>query len=260
VLGIGSPRSRSEEAALARPTIGIAAAIAATAVCASAGPAAAHPHVWVTVESTLLYEQGSIAAIRHKWSFDEFYTSMAVQGLDKNNDGRYERDELAELAKVNMDGLKEFSYFTHVKLADHGLTLADVKDYYLEYEEAAPRTVQGGTTAANAGNAPEAKRENRKVLSLYFTLPLNQPVLADAPGFSFTVADPSFFIAFEFAKTDPIKLGPGAPADCRIGIGDSERDAEDAKRLGEAFFKQMGSQGFGLSLGKPVSVRCGPKS
>ena len=74
--------------------------------------AAAHPHVWVTFETTVLYDKGTFAGVRHKWMFDEFYTTMAIEGLDKNKDGIYDREELAELAKVNIDGLKDFAYFT----------------------------------------------------------------------------------------------------------------------------------------------------
>jgi ABC-type uncharacterized transport system substrate-binding protein len=269
---------------LARSTTAlIGAVLAAAASALAAPPAAAHPHVWVTVESTLIYEQGSLVGIRHKWTFDEFYTAMAIQGLDTNNDGQYSREELAELAQVNIDGLKDFSYFTYPKLAGVELPVGEVKDYYLEYADA--KQQDGGQAApkaqdknaapqSNGGVAgrvqnwfsgkpdPTAAPEKPKALSLHFTLPFKQPVLADAPGFTFTVTDPSFFIAFEFAKHDPIKLGPGAPADCRISIGDAERDAEDAKRLGEAFFKQQqqSGQGFGFSLAKPVAVQCGPKS
>ena len=50
-------------------------------------PVQAHPHVWVTVESTLLYERGSFTGLYHKWTFDEFYSAMAVEGLDTNKDG-----------------------------------------------------------------------------------------------------------------------------------------------------------------------------
>jgi len=245
---------------------------------AGTGPAAAHPHVWITVESVVVYEGGSITAIHHTWTFDEFYTTMAIQGLDTNNDGNYDRKELAELAKVNMDGLKEFAYFTHVKLADQGLTVEDPKDYYLEYAEA---KVQGESEPTPQPSRPSAGNDGKsgvvgrvqnwfsgsskpkppakpKMLSLHFTLPLKQPVLAEAPGFTFSVSDPTFFIAFELAKDNPVTLGPGAPVGCRIAIGGAQREAEDTKRLGEAFFNQMGAQGFGLA--KPISVACEPKS
>ena len=243
---------------------------------AGVAPAAAHPHVWITVESVVVYERGSIAAIRHTWTFDELYTTMAIQGLDANNDCNYDRTELAELAKVNMDGLKEFAYFTQVKLADQALGVEDPKDHYLVYAEATAqgesepsaqppaRGADDGTKSGVAGRVqswfsggskskPAAKP---KVLSLHFTLPLKQPVLAEAPGFTFSVSDPTFFIAFELAKDNPVRLGPGAPAGCRIAVGGTE----DTKGLGEALTNQMGAAGFSLGLAKPIAVVCEPKS
>ena len=250
----------------------------AALLAATAGPATAHPHVWITVESVVVYERGSMAGIQHTWTFDEMYTTMAIQGLDTNNDGHYDRAELAELAKVNMEGLKEFAYFTHVKLADQTLAIEDPKDAYLDYVEA---TAQGQSEPAPPAAAPksdgksgvigrvqswfssggkESPAPKPKVLRLHFTLPLQQPVLAEAQGFSFSVSDPMLFIAFEMAKDNPVKLGAGAPPACRIAIGGEERDAEDAKRLGQAFATQMGGQGFGLGFAKPIAVTCEPKS
>lgn len=250
----------------------------AALLAATAAPAWAHPHVWVTVENIVVYERGSIAAILHTWTFDEMYTTMAIQGLDKNNDGNYDRDELAELAKVNMDGLKEFAYFTHVKLADQALAVEDPKDAYLDYVEAtaqgqsepdpqpsaaAPKSdgksgVVGRVQNWFSGGGKDKPAPKPKLLRLHFTLPLQQPVLAEAQGFSFTVSDPMFFIAFEMAKDNPVKLGPGAPPGCRIAIGGEERDADDTQRLGQAFANQ--GFGFGGGFAKAIAVTCEPKS
>ena len=41
------------------------------------------------------------------------------------------------------------------------------------------------------------------MLSLNFTLPFANPVLEEAKGLTFSVYDPSYFIAFELAKTEP---------------------------------------------------------
>lgn len=254
-------------------------AATATVLSAAAAPAVkAHPHVWITVESTVLYEQGSIAGIRHKWTFDEFYTAMAIQGLDANNDGNYDRKELAELTKVNIDGLREFAFFTHVKLADHALEVDDARDAYLDYAEATalgesePTPAEKGQSSEtkpsvvgrmqnwfsgdSKGSKPGAKP---KVLSLHFTLPLKQPVLAEAPGFTFSVSDPTFFIAFELAKDNAVTLGPGAPAGCKVSVGGAQRDADDAKRLGESFANQLGGQSIGFSFAKSIAVACEAK-
>lgn len=242
-----------------------------------AAPVAAHPHVWITVESEVVYERGSIAAIRHTWTFDEFYATMAIQGLDTNNDGNYDRNELAELAKVNMDGLKEFGFFTHLWLADQKLAIEEPRDYYLVYAQAtalgesepgapspapdneAKPGLAGRVQKWFSGSSKSKAAEKPKVLSLHFTLPLKQPVLAEAPGFTFSVSDPTFFIAFELAKDNPVKLGPGAPAGCRVAIGGAEREAGDTKRLGEAFSNQTGAQSFSLGFAKPIAVICEPK-
>ena len=103
---------------------------------ASTDPARAHPHVWVSVEATIVYEQGSIVGLRQKWTFDEFYSEMAIQGLDTNNDGIYDRNELAELAKLNVEGLAHFKYFTYPMLGTQQLELDTPKEYWLEYAEA----------------------------------------------------------------------------------------------------------------------------
>jgi ABC-type uncharacterized transport system substrate-binding protein len=255
----------------------------------AAGSARAHPHVWVTVETTVLFERGSIAGFRHKWSFDELYATMAIQGLDANNDGTYSREELAELAKVNIEGLKDFGYFTHARLGEGRLAIGAPTDYYLEHV-APPKPATAPVPPAAATGAPAPKSsdaetdasllgrlgsaifgrkppdgvagggEPAKVLSLHFTVPLAQPVLAEAEGFAFGVYDPSFFIAFDMAKDDAVKLGAGAPAGCRIEIGSPSKNVDDAQRLGEAFAQQLGQMNFGFAASQPIRVTCGPKS
>ncbi len=238
--------------------------LALAVMLGTASPVSAHPHVWITVESVVVYERGSITAIQHTWTFDEMYTTVAIHGLDANNDGNYDRNELAELAKVNMEGLKEFAYFTQSKLVDQVLVFEDPKDYYLEYSEArAEGQSEPAATGADKGAKPDVadrSRNGKKALSLHFTLPLKVPVLAEAPGFSFTVSDPTFFIAFALAKDNPVKLGAGAPPGCRVTIGGTERDAQAAKGLNEAFATQLGAQSFGLGFAKPIAVMCASKS
>lgn len=218
---------------------GLASACAASVgLLAGTAPASAHPHVWVAVETTVLYEAGRIVGLRHRWSFDDLYTAMAIQGLDANGDGRYEREELAELAQVNIDGLKEFAYFTQARLGTRELPLAAPADYWLEHKD--------------------------NVLSLHFTLPLAEPVLAEAPEFTFAVSDPSYFIAFDLAKENPIRLSEAAPAGCRATIG-AEAASAEATALVDAFKSATAglppdlNRAAIVGAGKTVSVSC-PKS
>ena len=82
---------------------GIALAVSLAAL-GMAGPAAAHPHVWVTSQTTVIYENGAIAALKHRWLFDEFYTAGAVEGLDKNKDGFLTQAEFNEIVTLGPGG------------------------------------------------------------------------------------------------------------------------------------------------------------
>jgi ABC-type uncharacterized transport system substrate-binding protein len=200
--------------------------LAALLCAALASTAEAHPHVWVTVETTVLQDHGAFVGLSHKWTFDEAYTATAIDGLDKNKDGIYDREELAELAKVNIDGLKDFAFFTYAFLGGQKLGLGEAKDYWLEHK--------GG------------------LLSLYFTLPFSAPVPTQAKGFAFTIRDPEFFVAFELAETDAVKLDAGTPKSCAVKVGDPEQKPGDGSALGE-LLGQLGVFGEGLQV---VSVTC----
>lgn len=205
------------------------ALVGLAAMLATAGSAAAHPHVWVKVEATVTYDKGRIAGIHHRWTFDDMYTAMAIQGLDKNQDGKYSREELAELANVNIEGLKEFDYFTFAKLGADELPLKQPVEYWLDHKDG--------------------------ILALHFTLPVSEPVLASAPGFTFQVYDPSYFIAFDLAEKDPVKLGAGAPNGCSIDISVPQSDMEQVQDLSDAFLSQFGGD-FGATLAQTIAVKC----
>ena len=131
-----------------RHSCGLCAAIALL----SASPAAAHPHVWATVRSEIVFDANhQITGVRHAWTFDEFYSAMAVQGLDTNGDGVFSAEELKPLAEVNVKSLKDFDYFTFVHIGDgDNLPLKPPENYSLDYDKG--------------------------LLTLHFTLPLEKPL------------------------------------------------------------------------------------
>ena len=211
----------------------IASGVAACAVFAQS--AQAHPHVWATVRSEIVFgPDHKITGIRHAWTFDEFYTAMAVQGLDADGDGVYTKEELEPLAKVNVESLKEFDYFTYVRLGEDEkpLPLKEPIDYWVDYDEG--------------------------LLTLHFTLPLADP-LDPKQQVALDVNDPSYFVAFGFATEAPVKLA-GAASGCAAEIEKPDAQTEaDAKALSEAFFSQLGpGSNFGSQFAQTAIVKCTP--
>ena len=149
----------------------------------SVNRAEAHPHVWVTFHSEVLYAaDGAMTGIRHAWTFDDMFSAYALQGTRHARKGQYTRDELAPLAQTNVESLKEYDYFTYARADGKKLKFADPVDYWLEYKNAA--------------------------LTLHFTLPLK--AAASAKTVQIEIYDPSIFVDFEFAKDKPVSLS-GAP-------------------------------------------------
>jgi ABC-type uncharacterized transport system substrate-binding protein len=190
----------------------------------------AHPHVFVTHKATVVFDKGAIAGIEHVWFFDEFYTAMAVEGLDTNKDGAFSRNELHELAKTNIEGLKEFGYFTSATLKGQDIKVGDPPDFWLEHKDG--------------------------VLSLHFRSPLPAPVPASNVKLTVSVYDPSYFIAFELVEKEPVALGPGAPKACGFAVGVPEAEAEQNKQLSGAFGGQLGGSGLGMGAVKTITVTC----
>jgi ABC-type uncharacterized transport system substrate-binding protein len=198
--------------------------------------ASAHPHVWATVRSEIQFgPDHKITGIRHAWTFDEFYTAMAVQGLDADGDGVYSKQELDPLAKVNVESLKEFDYFTFVHYDGDDAKMLPLKppvDYSVEYD--------------------------KNLLTLHFTLPLEQPVETHAKPVEIDVYDPSFFVAFGFAAEKPITVSGEKVKGCTAAVQQPDAEmAADAKALTESFFSQLGpNSSFGSHFAQTVKVNC----
>ena len=212
--------------------MGVFVALAAIAVPPRAQ---AHPHVWVTVETEILEDaQQNLTGFQHKWTFDEFYSSFAIQGMDKNNDGIYDREELKELADVNINSLKEFGFFTFPQIAGKQVECIQPKDYWLEHKDG--------------------------MLTLHFTLPLKDPVpKLKRKDFHFAVYDPTFYVAFGFAKDQPVRMA-GAHSDCKAEISKPEEQTP-AKSLSESIFSKNDQlMNFGKSYSETVRLKCGTGS
>jgi ABC-type uncharacterized transport system substrate-binding protein len=208
--------------------------LAALASASFVGVAAAHPHVWATVRSEIVFGPDHlITGIRHHWTFDEFYTAMAVQGLDTNGDGIYSKEELQPLAQVNVESLKEFDYFTFVHPSDDDkpLPLKEPVDYSVDYD--------------------------KTQLTLHFTLPLEKPLDPKLHAIAVDIYDPSFFVAFGLATEAPMKITGTAPG-CTAEIQKPDADTEaESKALSEAFFSQLGpNSNFGSQFAQTAIVKC----
>lgn len=204
--------------------------LVAAFACLAAGAAQAHPHVWVTMKSDVVYgADGTATGIRHAWTFDDMFSTFATQGLAAKEKDKFTREELAPLAEVNVTSLKDFEYFTKVRLNGKNADINAPVDYYLEFTNG--------------------------LLTLHFTLPLKIP--AKAQSLDVEVYDGMYFIDFSFAEKEPARL-VGAPAECKLAVArPGESGGAAPGKPGEAFFKNLApGSNFGAQYTNKISVKC----
>jgi ABC-type uncharacterized transport system substrate-binding protein len=197
------------------------------AALAAPAPVIAHPHVWIDATAIVEFSGPNVSGVRHAWIFDEAFSTYVVQGLDKDGNGQYSREELAPLAKENVESLNEFDYFTFGKISGKEMAFDPPQDYWLEFDG--------------------------KLLTLHFLLPLK----AGAPlkQAVFEVYDPSYYVEFKFHDDKAVTLG-SAPSGCTASIKKPPTlDAESQQKLAEADFNAV-DQDFAAGFANRAVVAC----
>lgn len=197
---------------------------------ASREAAIAHPHVTVVAKAAIMLDaKGQITGIRHAWTFDEAYSAYATTGMKTGSDGKVTKQELEDLAKLNVESLSEFKYFTQLKRGKSALAFASPKEgYYLEHDG--------------------------KALTLHFVLPLEKPA-ALATGQSLRIDDETIFVAFSLAPDDPVTFEGPAGA-CKIGIRrPAQSMAGSAAPISEDFFNNL-KAGFSEQYASSAEITC----
>jgi ABC-type uncharacterized transport system substrate-binding protein len=195
---------------------------------AGVSSAEAHPHVWITAKSRVMYApDGSVTGVRHAWTFDDMFSTYALQGIEQKAKGAYSREELAPLAQTNVESLKEFGFFTFARADGSKQRFLEPVDYFLDYKDS--------------------------LLTLHFTLPAKTPF--KAKQLVLEVFDRAFFIDFKYAEQDPVTL-VGAPADCKIQFQRPNDGSAAAQKLGEQDFAGGEGGNFGLMFANKITVDC----
>jgi ABC-type nickel/cobalt efflux system permease component RcnA/ABC-type uncharacterized transport system substrate-binding protein len=171
--------------------------IAALALCAGLAPlpALAHPHIFIEARATITFnDAGEVVGVHNSWTFDEAYSSWAVQGLDTNFDGTYSREELQPLADDNMEGLGGYEYYTFAGEGRDNLKFGFGSNPVMEMTD------------------------GRQTLD--FDVALGTPYSIQ-DHLELAINDPEYYVAITFANAGTVQL-VNAPANCSVSLTDPE--------------------------------------
>lgn len=104
------------------------------AVAAFARQATAHPHVFIDYLIEPQIESGAIVTLKLRWRFDDLYSDLVLNTIDRDGDRKLSPAEIDALAKrtlANLDKIKFYARFTldgvewQAEKADHFTATVD---------------------------------------------------------------------------------------------------------------------------------------
>jgi ABC-type uncharacterized transport system substrate-binding protein len=163
---------------------------------ASGSPAAAHPHVWINAVATLLFEDRMLVGVRHHWEFDEMFGSYVIEEHDTNKDGALDRAEIDSIQANAFSNLRDYDYFTHVRIDGAEVPLTQVTNFTAHMENG--------------------------VLIYEFTMPLPRPVDPSASHFAAGIYDPEYYVEVLLDEDDPVRFEGLPSGACTYAVREDE--------------------------------------
>ncbi len=193
------------------------------------GPAAAHPHVWIDLETKPIYDDaGRVTGIDIAWIFDPFYTVFAIE--DKRTDDGVDQEGLVRMVGKNLQNLRPYDFFTDIRAGGAKVPLGPVE------------TFDAGLIEDN--------------LWMRFVVTFAEPVDPRETSFSYAVYDPSYYI--EIIYNDPAKanLEAAAPAGCSAQLEEANPTAETITLAQSLDRTAAGPETLGEMFAQRVRIAC----
>jgi ABC-type uncharacterized transport system substrate-binding protein len=92
----------------------------------------AHPHVWLDVHLTYVFDEKGLAGIRQEWKFDEMFSLMILDNNDTDHNNILDAGEVAKIKAGAFDNLKSFNYFTTIRINGNQFEIKWVTDFSAE--------------------------------------------------------------------------------------------------------------------------------
>jgi ABC-type uncharacterized transport system substrate-binding protein len=162
------------------------------AIVGAAATAGAHPHVWIDTVATFVFDQGKVVSIKLEWTFDELFSESLFYRIHPKKKGGFDAHEIKELYEKDFANLKNYEYFTHLRLGGKQLPVREVSDF-------------------------SAAVLNGRVV-YRFTVRLPSPVDPVATDIALSVYDASYFVEVAFAEEQPIRFEGGPDDACRYEV------------------------------------------
>ena len=160
-------------------------------------PSLPHPHVFIYNSINVVFDEKGLAGFRVKWVFDEMFSNMIINDFDKNRNRRFEPQELERIKNGTFSNLKNFDYFTHIKITGRIFKVKFVKDFSADIKDNA--------------------------LVYQFFIPCHVRAASSFKEIKISIYDITFYCSV-FLTKDPVGFENDSPFEHRHQIGRNKKD------------------------------------
>lgn len=156
----------------------------------NAGPAAAHPHVFIEHTVTLVMKDKGLEALRFSWVFDEMFSATLRSNFVKGKPEKLSKETIAQIEQRAFANLAQYGYFIDLKINDEPVKVTAITGFDVMF---------AGTRAV-----------------YQFTVPLTGVKQQAGNVIEVAVFDPEYYIDYRFSQARPYGIEPTdvAPVDC----------------------------------------------
>lgn len=112
-----------------------ALSIAMVSLIGVGSSAFAHPHAFVTCTLTFVMNEKGLVGFHQRWTLDELTTVSVLDVVDKNRDTTLSAEEKAAVRDLTVNSLREFHYFTAVRVNGQDFPVRKITGFSAELIE-----------------------------------------------------------------------------------------------------------------------------
>jgi ABC-type uncharacterized transport system substrate-binding protein len=165
-----------------------------------AGPAAAHPHVFIENKVAFVFEARKVTALRLSWVFDDIFSDDLLNQFDADGDGTFDDLESKAVGEGTLPNLKMFHYFTYVFVDGKQLDAIDPTEFV-------------------------ATADDKRIVTFQMKVPLPQPVDPRTAALATEVYDREYYVQVDLAQQDPVSLENAGDLPCGATVRDDTESA-----------------------------------
>jgi ABC-type uncharacterized transport system substrate-binding protein len=198
-----------------------------------AKPVAAHPHYWVGLKADMILDQqGRLSTIRQHWDFDVYFSMMTV--ADAVNEHGDKDLGLSKMADQMIANMTKHRYFSTLTIDGEQVALPRPSSYRLR----------------------ENKQQEPAILVLEMQFDFETPVAVINKNLSWSVFDPTYYVAMSYSVIDNISIKGEQAAGCKLSLdvpNPSNELIEYAQNLDRT---QKDTAGLGIKFAEKIHVSC----